>query len=211
MNKKEINLIQNTISESIIIPQIKYLYFSPEEIEKYKDENEIFILRPISKNNGLALNDYLKPDWGKIYKIEDVQYFNELEDYPYLNLLNKTEILELGKLTESFIMFKLVRVVKRNVQRFFYDCEFDESPEYGIKLISIGIVDENGNELYLINNDYDWSTCTNKWLIKNVKPYIQQAPAFYKMSTTDMIRRILNFIKPTLDKDVKLYRLLFRI
>lgn len=73
------------------------------------------------------------------------------------------------------------------------------------------MVDESGNELYLINNDYDWSTCTNKWLIENVRPHIKNAPAFYKMSKEDMIRRILNFVKPTLDKDIKLYRLLFCI
>lgn len=135
MNK--INLIQHIISENIILPTVKFLYFTPQEIERYKDENEIFVIRPISKSNNLSLNEYIKAEWGKIYKIEDVQYYNELEDYPYLNSLTIQEINDLSKVSESFIMFKLIRVLKRNVTRFFYDCEFDESPEYGIRLISI--------------------------------------------------------------------------
>lgn len=135
MNK--INLIQHIISENIILPTVKFLYFTPQEIERYKNENEIFVIRPISKGNNLSLNEYIKTEWGKIYKIEDVQYYNELEDYPYLNSLTIQEINDLSKVSESFIMFKLIRVLKRNVTRFFYDCEFDESPEYGIRLISI--------------------------------------------------------------------------
>jgi hypothetical protein len=137
MKKHNINLIQHIISENIIIPQIKFLAFTPKEIERYKNENEIFIIRPVSKNNNLSLNEYIKTEWGKIYKIEDLQYFNELEDYPYLNTLELSEITELSTCSESFIMFKLVRVFKKNVQRFFYDCEFDETVESGLELISI--------------------------------------------------------------------------
>lgn len=137
MKKHNINLIQHIISENIIIPQIKFLAFTPKEIERYKNENEIFIIRPVSKNNNLSLNEYIKTEWGKIYKIEDLQYFNELEDYPYLNTLELSEITELSTCSESFIMFKLVRVFKKNVQRFFYDCEFDETAESGLELISI--------------------------------------------------------------------------
>ena len=137
MKKHNLNLIQHIISENIIIPQIKFLAFTPKEIERYKNENEIFIIRPVSKNNNLSLNEYIKTEWGKIYKIEDLQYFNELEDYPYLNTLELSEITELSTCSESFIMFKLVRVFKKNVQRFFYDCEFDETSESGLELISI--------------------------------------------------------------------------
>jgi len=137
MKKHNINLIQHIISENIIIPQIKFLAFTPKEIERYKNENEIFIIRPVSKNNNLSLNEYIKTEWGKIYKIEDLQYFNELEDYPYLNTLELSEITELSTCSESFIMFKLVRVFKKNIQRFFYDCEFDETSESGLELISI--------------------------------------------------------------------------
>ena len=96
-------------------------------------------------------------------------------------------------------------VYKKNLKRFFYDCEFDESPIYGIRLISVGIVDEHGNELYMINKDYNWDLCTNNWLIENVKPFINSAPDYYKISKIEMVRKILDFIQPSAADDIKLY------
>jgi hypothetical protein len=101
-----------------------------------------------------------------------------------------------------FIALKLIRVYKKNLKRFFYDCEFDESPIYGIRLISVGIVDEHGNELYMINKDYNWDLCTNNWLIENVKPFINSAPDYYKVSKIEMVRKILDFIQPSAADDI---------
>lgn len=196
-------IVKELLNESIIIPNIKFLSFSPDEILKYKDAKEFYIIRPNSYLTDYNLMDFIKTEWGKIYKIEDIQFFQNLEDYPFLNLLSKNEIMNLSNFTETFKMLKLVKVVKKEVHRFFYDCEFDES-RYGIKLISIGIVDENGNELYLINKDYDWS-CTSKWLKENVYPYIKNAPEYFKVSYNEIANKIINFIKPSLDKDIKLY------
>jgi hypothetical protein len=197
--------IKQLLNEEIIIPTIKFLSFSPAEIERWKDADCINIIRKKSDINNLMLEDLIKTEWNKIYKIVDIQLYNDLEDFPYLNTLESDEIQNLCEINETFVGIKLIRYVKSEVKRFFYDCEFDESPIYGIRLISLGMVDEFGNELYLINKDYDWNKCTNNWLIENVKPYIQSAPDFYKMNKSDMIRKILDFIKPSLKTDIKLY------
>jgi hypothetical protein len=91
------------------------------------------------------------------------------------------------------------------VKRFFYDCEFEESPEFGIRLISIGIVDEFGRELYLINNEYDWNTCHNDWLFANVKPFIDAAPEHIKVSKNEIKDMLFEFIRPSSNDQVELY------
>lgn len=50
--------------------------------------------------------------------------------------------------------------------KYFYDCEFIEDGKT-IDLISIGIVSDDGRELYLQNLDCDFSR-SNDWLKKNV-------------------------------------------
>ena len=203
MNNKYKNIFNDLLNEAVIIPNIKFLYFTSNEILKYKDLNEFYIIKPISELLAYNISDLIKTEWGKTYKIEDTQLFKELEDYPYLNTLSKDEIINLSNITETFKMLKLVKVIKKDVKRFFYDCEFDES-QYGIKLISIGIVDENGNELYLINKDYDWS-CTSTWLMKNVYPSIKAAPDYLKISYKDIANKILKFIQPSPEVEIKLY------
>lgn len=108
-------------------------------------------------------------------------------------------------------MIKLVRVIKKDIKRFFYDCEFDESPIYGIRLISIAIVSDDGKELYLINNEYDWTLCTNKWLIENVLPKLQNVPDYLKVSKKEIAQRVYTFLNPNLKTDIKLYRILFSL
>ncbi|GIF08648.1 3'-5' exoribonuclease domain-containing protein [Actinoplanes siamensis] len=60
--------------------------------------------------------------------------------------------------------------------RYFYDTEFLESgPEHPIELISIGIVAEDGRELYLVNRDAPWGKIKkNGWLMANVVPQLPQ-------------------------------------
>lgn len=51
----------------------------------------------------------------------------------------------------------------------FYDWEFEENG-VTIEPISFGAVSETGDEIYLINQDYDWNNCKNPYVLKNVKP-----------------------------------------
>lgn len=58
--------------------------------------------------------------------------------------------------------------------RYFYDCEFLEDGKT-IELISIGIVAEDGRELYLINRDAPWKRIKkHEWLMANVVPKLPQ-------------------------------------
>ena len=115
-------IVKELLNESIIIPNIKFLSFSPDEILKYKDAKEFYIIRPNSYLTDYNLMDFIKTEWGKIYKIEDIQFFQNLEDYPFLNLLSKNEIMNLSNFTETFKMLKLVKVIKKEVHRFFFFC-----------------------------------------------------------------------------------------
>ena len=57
--------------------------------------------------------------------------------------------------------------------KYFYDTEFYEDGER-IHLISIGIVAEDGRELYLENTDFDWDIVPEgHWLWENVYPHLQ--------------------------------------
>lgn len=50
----------------------------------------------------------------------------------------------------------------------YYDCEFLEDGKT-IELISIGMVSEDGLELYLVNNDMPWDRIMQRpWLVENV-------------------------------------------
>jgi hypothetical protein len=54
--------------------------------------------------------------------------------------------------------------------RYFYDTEFLEDGKT-IELISIGIVAEDGRELYLVNRDAPWRRIKkHEWLMANVVP-----------------------------------------
>jgi hypothetical protein len=56
------------------------------------------------------------------------------------------------------------------MMRVFYDCEFLEDGKT-IELISIGMVAEDGRELYLVNRDAPWKRIKkNEWLMANVVP-----------------------------------------
>jgi len=56
---------------------------------------------------------------------------------------------------------------------FDYDTEFYEDGER-IHLISIGIVAEDGRELYMENYGFDWKMVPNDhWLHQNVRPHLE--------------------------------------
>lgn len=56
--------------------------------------------------------------------------------------------------------------------RIYLDTEFIED-EHGIDLISIGLVREDGKELYLINRECDWKrVLADDWLSRNVVPHL---------------------------------------
>jgi hypothetical protein len=58
--------------------------------------------------------------------------------------------------------------------RYFYDTEFIEDGRT-IDLISIGIVADDGRELYLVNEDAPWQRIRrHEWLMANVVPELPQ-------------------------------------
>lgn len=58
--------------------------------------------------------------------------------------------------------------------RIFYDTEFLEDGRT-IDLISIGMVAEDGRELYLVNHDAPWRRIKKHgWLMENVVPHLPQ-------------------------------------
>lgn len=90
-----------------------------------------------------------------------------------------------------------------DIMRYWYDWEFDEN---GITInpISLGIVAEDGRELYLINEDYmanwDEQDQTNldsryEWLKRNVLDYIDlEERDQYALPYLDMADAVLKFI-----------------
>lgn len=63
----------------------------------------------------------------------------------------------------------------------YYDTEFlERGPNYPIELISIGMVREDGAELYLINDDAPWNLIhEHEWLEKNVVPHLENEQALW--------------------------------
>lgn len=65
--------------------------------------------------------------------------------------------------------------------KFFIDAEFWEAgPTRPIQLISLAMVSEIGTELYLVNEDFDWSKCDSEWLRKNVLPHLHDSVALVR-------------------------------
>jgi hypothetical protein len=72
--------------------------------------------------------------------------------------------------------------------KYFLDTEFIEKP-CTIELISIGIVSEDGRELYLESSDVDL-TDVDPWLKENVIPHLKDIG----MPRTEIRKKILEFI-----------------
>ena len=75
--------------------------------------------------------------------------------------------------------------------RYFYDTEFIEDGQT-IELISIGVVSEDGRELYLINNECNWERA-NAWVKENVISKL--APTVHNFVPRSVIKaRLLEFL-----------------
>lgn len=84
-------------------------------------------------------------------------------------------------------------------QRYWYDWEFDENGQT-IKPISLGMVSEDGRELYLINETYfeQWRrklVSPNQWVIDNVLNKIPgEDRAVFGQPLSNFKHLVLNFI-----------------
>ncbi len=89
--------------------------------------------------------------------------------------------------------------------KIFIDTEFIEAgPSHPIRLISIGMVDEQGNEYYAIDANCDYSK-VSPWVIENVLPHLDMS---YAKDRNTIRREIYDFVNMTLgykDDDVKAY------
>lgn len=56
--------------------------------------------------------------------------------------------------------------------KFFLDTEFIEAPNH-LDLISIGIVCESGETLYMESGEVDWSRAS-QWVLDNVRPHLSR-------------------------------------
>lgn len=64
------------------------------------------------------------------------------------------------------------------MKNYFYDTEFYEDGTQ-IHLISIGVVCEDGRELYLQNSEFDWSIVPeDHWIQENVRPWLDDGEVF---------------------------------
>jgi hypothetical protein len=89
------------------------------------------------------------------------------------------------------------------MRKFFYDTEFIEYPST-IDLISIGIVNGNGEALYRINKECDFEKA-NPWVKDNVISKLppKSDPAWV---TRDIIRDdIIRFLNPSKEDPIQLY------
>jgi hypothetical protein len=74
--------------------------------------------------------------------------------------------------------------------KFFLDTEFIESGRFKpLELLSIGIVSEDGRELYVEHRDAD-TTDANQWVRDNVLPHLQGP----RLSMGSIQERILAFV-----------------
>lgn len=74
--------------------------------------------------------------------------------------------------------------------RYFIDTEFAERP-CTIDLISIGIVCEDGRELYLVSDEFCESAC-NEWVQDNVLPHLP--PMNDRISKKEIKRQVWKFV-----------------
>jgi hypothetical protein len=75
--------------------------------------------------------------------------------------------------------------------KYFYDTEFYEDGER-IHLISIGIVAEDGRELYLENREFNWKMVPeDHWIQKNVRPHLTGQDVYTRSTIAASVK---NFI-----------------
>jgi hypothetical protein len=90
----------------------------------------------------------------------------------------------------------------------FYDWKFYENKK-AIEPISLGIIDDTGRELYLVNNDFDWDSCLNKSLQDFIKPQVaiglSEAKEAYKCTADEIGDRILDWLRPYIKDGEAIY------
>jgi len=89
------------------------------------------------------------------------------------------------------------------VRRFFYDTEFMEEPGF-LQLISIGVVDEQGNEFYACNIDADLGRA-NVWVQTNVISKLPKRRDKAWLSHAAIAEKLLEFINLSNDDPVELW------
>ncbi len=81
---------------------------------------------------------------------------------------------------------------------YFFDTEFLETAGQGkarVQLISIGIVAEDGRELYLENSEFDWEQeMPDQWLKENVQVHLQGTDHECFMTPDKMADKIKEFV-----------------
>lgn len=73
--------------------------------------------------------------------------------------------------------------------RIFFDTEFIEDGKT-IELISIGLVRDDGKELYLESDRVDWSKA-NPWVLENVRPHLKGEE--FQLHPDDIIENVVRF------------------
>lgn len=76
--------------------------------------------------------------------------------------------------------------------KIFFDTEFLEDGKT-IELISIGMVREDGQTLYLENAEFDWEICKDSWLVDNVLPSLSRIPDVLR-TRKQITNEILEFV-----------------
>lgn len=104
--------------------------------------------------------------------------------------------------------------------RLFYDCEFVErGRDLPLQIVSIGMIRDNGDELYRINPESLSNVCKHPWLSVNVGPYlpIKASPGildwddehpecqYVSKSLDGLIHDVLTFIQETPDVELWAY------
>lgn len=105
--------------------------------------------------------------------------------------------------------------------KIFYDCEFVErGRDVPMQLVSIGMICEDGRELYRINPESLSNVAIHPWLSVNVAPYLPMtSPSagiiawdekheeyqYVSMSFTQLIDDVLTFIQATPDAELWAY------
>lgn len=85
------------------------------------------------------------------------------------------------------------------MSKIFYDTEFlEEGDQSPLMFISIGMVAEDGRELYLINDEADWSKVrAHEWLNANVMPFIDKNENALWVDKTQAQFEIYQFLMST--------------
>lgn len=75
------------------------------------------------------------------------------------------------------------------MSKYYIDTEFfEDGPNHPIRLISIGIVCDDGRELYLENIEFDWSVVPeHHWLQENVRPHLSSETKYIDNVTMPII------------------------